>query len=237
MDQIEENRLGNVFYGPAIAPSIDTTGVQPRRISRIPVLKRTVAAAESVSVADDKIKANPADKEEATVAVINVPAAKPPVTKTETPVDATPVASPVPSKPTGFKKDCEEVEVRQHRRVHKKQRGGVVAALVAEIKAKLGMPNQTAANDLVIRSLAYMRCRELKIRPKHSQAIVSQVIVLVYCPDHTDIDAAIIRNSKEYTLRMAALDYENRSRIYRLLVPKSVHAFFYTGPSQRAGSG
>jgi hypothetical protein len=136
-----------------------------------------------------------------------------------------------------YVKTLKEIAVDQHRRVNKHQAGQFVAALVAEIKTKLGLTVKSRANDLVIRHLAYSRCKEVGVRPKHAQEIVAKVCVMVYVPDGTDIDAKTLENSNANALKHAKLSYEKMSSIYRAWIPFTLHSKFTSGPTQAATSG
>jgi len=132
---------------------------------------------------------------------------------------------------TGFAKRVTLVEVSQHRRVHKHQRGRFVASITSEIKAKMGIPAKSKANDLTIRYLANGRCKELGVRPKHSQAIVELVLVMVYTPDDCDVAASELTNS---CARKAAWDkysWANKSLLYRAFMPKFFHNLSTHGPA------
>jgi len=136
-----------------------------------------------------------------------------------------------------FVKSDKQVTVEQHRRVNKHHRGQFVSALVAEIKTKLGQPVKSKANDLVIRHLAYSRCKEVGVRPKHAQDIVSKVCVMVYVPDQLDIDAVTLENSNANAGQYSKLSYAKRGSVYRAWIPFKLHNLFSSGPTPATASG
>jgi len=132
---------------------------------------------------------------------------------------------------TGFAKRVTVVEVSQHRRVHKHQRGRFVASITSEIKAKMGIPVKSKANDLTIRYLANGRCKELGVRPKHSQAIVELVLVMVYTPDKCDVAAAELSNSRARKAAWNDHSWASKSQLYRMFTPRFLHDLNTHGPS------
>lgn len=131
---------------------------------------------------------------------------------------------------TGFAKRVTLVEVSLHRRVHKHQRGRFVASITSEIKAKMGIPAKSKANDLTIRYLANGRCKELGVRPKHAQAIVELVLVMVYTPDQCDIAAAKLNNSGARKAAWNDYSWANKSLLYRTFTPRFLHDLNSHGP-------
>lgn len=133
---------------------------------------------------------------------------------------------------SGFARRVDIVKVDQHRRVTESSK--LVAAIVAEVKAKLGMPIKNAANDLTIRFLAASRCKDLGVRPLHAREVVELVIVLVYAPDAADVRAAVMQGSKTVRDAHAAHDYAQRSTVYKTFVPRCVHSLFHSSPKRGA---
>jgi len=135
----------------------------------------------------------------------------------------------------GFAYDIEVVEVKNHRRVHKHQRGRCIAAITAEIKSKMGTPQVSGANTLAIRHLAFNRCKELKIRPKHAREIIELVIAAVYVPDKVDADRVTFENSRATRAKYARVSYVTKSWLYKKFMSERAHAMFgsvhSSGPS------
>jgi hypothetical protein len=101
----------------------------------------------------------------------------------------------------GLVMQAERVEhVKKHRRVHSGM--PFVAALVAEIKCQLGVPNKTEANILVVRRLANNLCTERRVRPTHAKFIVGLVVSLVFIPDEEDVTASEVASSHEAARRI-----------------------------------
>lgn len=155
-------------------------------------------------------------------------------TPAEGPEESSTDAGKKPAPITGFERRSAVVQVDKHRHVLSNSK--VVAAIVAEIKSKLGKPTRTRDNDLTIRYLANARCGELGIRPHHTRAIVERTIVLVYAPDEADMEAAKLDNSATLLRAHADYAYHGRSSLYRRFVSRRMHALFFSGPPTGSAS-
>jgi len=138
----------------------------------------------------------------------------------------TPPSHPPPPPPKPFVKKVEPVEVVQHRRVRKHKKDPFVAALVSEIKCKLGIPERTPANIRTVRHMAQTRCREMNLRALDSRRAIELTITLVFVPDEMDVDAAKVANSVAVRKQHASLAYEKKPPMFRWFISKPTYVFF-----------
>jgi len=89
--------------------------------------------------------------------------------------------------------DDKAIVLKKHRRVSDKERYAIT--VVAEIKCKLGLPNDTPANRLVIRRMANNIMENHKVRPTHIKRVISMIVELVLLPDVDDCKAIEIKLS------------------------------------------
>lgn len=102
-----------------------------------------------------------------------------------------PYGSLAMDKPSSVYRVCQDViEVPRHRRLPHPHRGGYVAAVVSEIKNRLGCPPVNAANLLAVRRMANNIMGKHGIRPSHVRASIEQIIAGVFVPDEADQRAA-----------------------------------------------
>lgn len=93
--------------------------------------------------------------------------------------------------PSSVFRVCQDViEVPRHRRLPHPHRGAYVAAVVSEIKNRLGCPAPNAANLLAVRRMANNIMGKHGIRPSHTRASIEQIIAGVFVPDESDQRAA-----------------------------------------------
>jgi hypothetical protein len=85
------------------------------------------------------------------------------------------------------------VEVKKHRRIRKPNR--YAAAVVAEIKNRLGCPAKTQANILAVRRMAVNIMERHGVRPTHVRQTVELVVAGVFVPDKHDLRGAKILQS------------------------------------------
>jgi len=86
---------------------------------------------------------------------------------------------------------CQDVvEVKNHRRIATKGRGFYEAAVVGEIKNKLGLPKVTEANKLVVRRMAHNIMVRHGVRPTHIRMSIEKIVVGVFIPDRYDVESA-----------------------------------------------
>jgi hypothetical protein len=108
-----------------------------------------------------------------------------------------------PPGPSSVFRVCQDVvEVKEHRRVPKRNRGNYVAAVVSQIKNVLGVPQQTAANRLVVRRMANNIMRQHGVRPTHIREHIELVIAGVFVPDaHDQRGAEVLASNRVSKLR------------------------------------
>jgi hypothetical protein len=96
----------------------------------------------------------------------------------------------VPSASLVFTTCQDVVEVKNHRRVATKGRGFYQAAVVGEIKNKLGLPKLTEANKLVVRRMAHNIMTRHGVRPTHIRMSIEKIVAGVFIPDQYDVESA-----------------------------------------------
>lgn len=95
---------------------------------------------------------------------------------------------------------CHDViEVKNSRRVATNGRHFYNAAVVAEIKNKLGLPKCTEANKLVVRRMARNIMEKHGVRPTHIRQSIEKVVAGVFVPDQYDIEASAMLSSNAVT--------------------------------------
>jgi len=105
---------------------------------------------------------------------------------------------------------CQDVvEVKNHRRVHKHMQEAYVYSVVAEIKNRLGVPKNNAANLLAVRRMANQIMVKHGVRPTHIRRAIELIVAGVFIPDDYDIQGARIRASNIVKDRVD--DFENAS--------------------------
>jgi len=108
-------------------------------------------------------------------------------------------------QPSSVYRICQDVvEVKRHRRLPHTRSGDYVAAVVSEIKTRLGCPPANAANLLAVRRMANNICSNHGLRPTHAREAVELIVAGVFVPDAPDLRAAKILQS----LSMASLREE-----------------------------
>jgi len=85
-------------------------------------------------------------------------------------------------------------EERRHRRLHKHTTNQYMKTLVAEIKVKVGTPEDKECNRQVVRRLARGFMEAHGLRPSHQAAIINTVIELVFTPGDDELKAIRLRN-------------------------------------------
>lgn len=91
---------------------------------------------------------------------------------------------------------CHDViEVKNSRRVATNGRHFYNAAVVAEIKNKLGLTKPTEANKLVVRRMARNIMEKHGVRPTHIRQSIEKVVAGVFVPDQYDIEASAMLSS------------------------------------------
>lgn len=101
-------------------------------------------------------------------------------------------AEPIPeSGPTSVYRICQDVvEVTRHRRLPHRHNGHYAAAVVSEIKNRLGCPAANAANLLVVRRMANNIIGKHGLRPSHVREVIELVVAGVFVPDESDLRGA-----------------------------------------------
>jgi len=98
------------------------------------------------------------------------------------------VVDNISNKPSSVYRACQDVvEVKNHRRINARNRGNYVAAVVSEIKNRLGPVCPTAANKLVVRRMANNIMQRHGVRPTHIREIIERVTAGVFVMDSEDL--------------------------------------------------
>lgn len=132
--------------------------------------------------------------------------------------------------PPAFYKKREPVEVIHHRPIRKNRRREFAVTLALEIKAKLGTPKRTSANEAVVRHMAYSRCKEMNVRIVDTRSAVERASELVFANDEADVDSAKIRNSRAVAWQSARVAYQSKSSLYRFFISENIHCYWSRAP-------
>jgi len=104
--------------------------------------------------------------------------------------------------------NCHNVrEEVNHNRISHHRRGEYIASVVDEIKNKLGLPKDNAANRLCVRRMAMQAMNGHYVRPTHQRLVIETIVSMVFVPDDMDILGAKISASN--TVRNHHYQHQN----------------------------
>jgi len=86
--------------------------------------------------------------------------------------------------------NTEKVEVRQHRRIHRKMKNAYAMSVLEEVRVKFGVPNNTEANRLSVRRFAAGIMQKHGVRPTQISKQLPFILELAFVPSDADIHAA-----------------------------------------------
>jgi len=104
----------------------------------------------------------------------------------------------------GVAYDVRPVEVKLHRRVHKKHKRPYMVALLAQVKVKFGTPARNAANTGAIRKYCAAIMSEHGVRPTDQRQLLPTIIALAYVPDQWEVEADKLMESAPVLERLGA---------------------------------
>nr|WPR18237.1 MAG: RNA-dependent RNA polymerase [Crogonang virus 164] len=88
--------------------------------------------------------------------------------------------------PVVYRYSQKVIEVTKFRELPPKSRHDYVGCVVADIKNRLGLPTQNAANLLVVRRMALNIMENHGVRPTHIRDCIEMVVAGVFIPDEAD---------------------------------------------------
>lgn len=86
--------------------------------------------------------------------------------------------------------DKEPLEVKNHRRIHKKYHQKFSACLLAEVKLKFGVPRRTAANQLAIHRYVSEIIKQRGVRAVDAARVIPYIVSASFIPSDDEIGAA-----------------------------------------------
>lgn len=108
--------------------------------------------------------------------------------------------------------DEEPISEKHHRRVHKRHAMPYAAIVLAEVRARFGVPTRSAANELAVRRYARDIMSKHGLRPTHMSKLLPYVCQTAFVPSDDDIRAASWGSSEAAVAR---------ERLFNSLVPRT----------------
>lgn len=97
----------------------------------------------------------------------------------------------------------EPLEVKEHRRIHKRHREQFATCILAAVKLKFGVPKRTQANYLAIQRYAAELVKHKGVRPTDAVRVVPYIVQAAFLPSEDEINAARWLNTKLAKERLA----------------------------------
>lgn len=108
--------------------------------------------------------------------------------------------------------DLEKVNVKLHRRIHRRHAMPYAAVVLAEVRTRFGTPIRSAANELAVRRYARDIMIKHGLRPTHTVKLLPYICRVAFIPTDDDIHAAT------WAASSAA---QARGRVFNSLMPPS----------------
>lgn len=96
------------------------------------------------------------------------------------------------------------LEVKNHRRIHKKHRNEFATCILAAVKLKFGMPERSRANELAIRRFVAQQMQQRGVREVDAARVTPYIVAAAFIPSDAEIGAAAWLNTRVAKDRLKA---------------------------------
>jgi len=100
--------------------------------------------------------------------------------------------------------DRETLEVKNHRRIHKKHTNEFASCILASVKLKFGMPERSKANELAIRRFVAQQMQQRGVREVDAARVTPYIVAAAFIPSDAEIGAAAWLNTRVAKNRLKA---------------------------------
>lgn len=96
------------------------------------------------------------------------------------------------------------LEVKNHRRIHKKHNNEFAMCILAAVKLKFGMPERSRANELAIRRFVAQQMQQRGVREVDAARVTPYIVAAAFIPSDAEIGAAAWLNTRVAKDRLKA---------------------------------
>jgi hypothetical protein len=106
--------------------------------------------------------------------------------------------------------DRDALEVKEHRRIHKKYSNKFAMCMLAEVKIKFGTPKRNKANVLSIRRYLAQLMKQRGVRAVDQARVIHYVVAAAFIPSEDEIAANVWLNTDIAQSRLSGWTYDEQ---------------------------
>jgi len=96
------------------------------------------------------------------------------------------------------------LEVKNHRRIHKKHTNEFATCILAAVKLKFGVPERSRANELAIRRFVAQQMQQRGVREVDAARVTPYIVAAAFIPSDAEIGASAWLRTREAKSRLKA---------------------------------
>lgn len=104
--------------------------------------------------------------------------------------------------------DNQPIEVKEHRRIHKRHTNQFASCMLAELKVKFGTPARTKANELAMRRFVSQLMKQRGVRAVDQAKVIPYIVAAAFVPSDSEIGAASWLKTEEAINRLAGWTFD-----------------------------